>query len=209
MWESGKHSFGLLDARGRILQANQARKFSLLVRLFFLAIAFFLGGSCRETKGEATNDYQLKAVFLSNFPEFTDWPTNSFAGTNASIVIGILGKDPFGTNLEQMVQGRVVNNHPLAVAHFPGIGEVKNCQILYISNSESRHLPRILSRLKDRSILTVSDIPDFAPRGGMVSLLSGQGDVRLQVNLNAINAAGLTLSSKLLRTAQIVPGTRQ
>ena len=125
------------------------------------------------------------------------------------MVIGVLGKDPFGTNLEDVVRGQKVNNHPLQIQHYRNLGEIKTCQILYISNSETKRLPKILSGLKGRSILTVSDDADFAPRGGMVSLLSASNKMQLQVNLEVLNAAKLTMSSKLLRTAEIVSSVKK
>jgi hypothetical protein len=174
-----------------------------LVALAILALAT----SCRELPPPTTGHYPLKAVFVSNFPQFTDWPADAFAGPRAPLVIGIMGADPFGTNLEGAVRGQKLNFRPVLLQHFRRVDDIQACQILFISGSETKRLPRILKALKGRSILTVSDLPDFARRGGMIGLLNGAGQIQLQINFEVLSAARLTLSAKLLRTAEIVSTT--
>jgi len=84
---------------------------------------------------------------------------------------------------------------------------VKDCHILFISRSERPRLEQILAHLQGRSVLTVSDLEDFARQGGVIRFVLVEDKVRLRINLEAAKAAGLTISSKLLRPAQIVtPG---
>ena len=52
--------------------------------------------------------------------------------------------------------------------------------------------------------LTVSDADDFAERGGMIQLKTENGKIRLKINVNAAKASSLIISSKLLRSAEIV-----
>jgi hypothetical protein len=150
---------------------------------------------------------EVEAVFLFNFTQFVDWPPQVFANPDVPIVIGVLGSDPFGAALDEVVRGEVVKGHPLTVRRFQRIEDVTDCQILFISRSERAHLAPILAPLKGRNILTVSDFEEFAGDGGMISFVLVENKVRLRVNLEATKAASLTLSSKLLRFAQIVgPG---
>jgi hypothetical protein len=68
-------------------------------------------------------------------------------------------------------------------------------------------LEGLLSTLKDRAILTVGDDAGFAQRGGMIRFVSENSRIRMRINLEAAAAANLTISSKLLRAAEIVtPG---
>src|ERR1700721_2428538 len=99
---------------------------------------------------EAPTEYQVKAVFVYNFSHFVEWPAQAFAAANAPFVIGILGGDPFGANLD-------------------GAGP--------------------------------------AEHGGMIQFATENNRIRLRINVEAARAAGLTISSKLLRPADIV-GTK-
>ena len=85
--------------------------------------------------------------------------------------------------------------------------EAENCQILFIDRSESGQLQQILAALDHRSTLTVSELNDAAEHGGMIQFTTENNRVRLRINVDSARAAGLTISSKLLRPAEIV-GTR-
>jgi uncharacterized protein DUF4154 len=151
-----------------------------------------------------TPEYRLKAVFLFNFAQFVEWPASAFSEADAPLVIGVLGDDPFGAYLDETVRGERVNDRPLTVRRYRRVEEIGACHILFITRSEQGHLDQILDSLKGRSVLTVSDFVGFASHGGMIGFATEQNRIRLRVNLEAARAANLTISSKLLRPAQIV-----
>jgi len=148
------------------------------------------------------SEYQLKAVFLFNFAHFVEWPAAALPGTGAPFVIGVLGQDPFGSSLDEVVRGEFVGGHPLAVERYPDVARLRSSQILFISAGELTHLEQILDTLKGRSVLTVTEGP--APRGVVIDLLKDDSRIRLRIDLDAAKASNLTISSKLLRPAQIV-----
>lgn len=152
----------------------------------------------------APSEYQLKAVFLFNFAQFVEWPAQSFATPNAPFVIGVVGDDPFGGELDATVRGETVLGHPLVVKRYRTMSEVEPCQILFISESELSRLGNILSSLDRRAVLTVSDIDRAAERGAIIQFTNERNRLRLRINVAAAKAAGLTISSKLLRPAEIV-----
>jgi len=151
-----------------------------------------------------SREYQIKAGFLFNFIRFVDWPPGAFPDANAPLVIGILGEDPFGPFLDDMVGGQTVNGRPLVVERFRSVDEISACHILYISRSEAGRLDEILARLKGRNILTVGDANAFALHGGVIGFATESNRTRLKINLEAARTADLTISSKLLRPAEIV-----
>jgi hypothetical protein len=149
-------------------------------------------------------EFQLKSVFLFYFTQFVDWPPAAFSQPNSPLVIGILGDDPFGNALDEAVRGEKVNNRPLIVHRYKRLDEIADCQILYVSVSKPEELQRVLSSLKGRSILTVGDEDGFNRMGGMIRFVNENNRIRLRINLGEARAAGLTISSKLLRPAEIV-----
>ena len=152
----------------------------------------------------APTEYQVKAVFLFNFSQFVDWPPASFADSRSPIVIGVLGRDPFGAALDEIVRGETVNGRPLVVRRYESIVQVADCHILFVERSQDRNLNLILAALKGRSVLTVGDSDGFTGHGGIIRFVTVGNKIRLQVNLAAAQEAKLTISSKLLRPAQIV-----
>ncbi len=153
------------------------------------------------------SEYQLKAVFLFNFAQFVEWPASAFPQPNAPFVIGVLGKDPFGSNLDDVVRGEAVNGHPLAVQRYRSVSDVRDCQILFIPANELAHIDELLVKLKGHSVLTVTDA-DEAQRGVMIGLITQDRQIRLRIDVQAARVASLTISSKLLRPAEIVGTAR-
>jgi hypothetical protein len=152
----------------------------------------------------APTEYQLKAVFLFNFSQFVDWPAAAFADGRSPLVIGVLGRDPFGATLDEMVSGETVNGRPLAVRRYQSIDQLDAVHILFIDRSQQARLDAVLAALKGRSVLTVGDFDGFARRGGIVRFINVGNKIRLRINLAAAQEAKLTISSKLLRPAEIV-----
>src|SRR5579872_5353697 len=64
---------------------------------------------------EQSLEYQVKAAFLLNFTKFTEWPSSVFPETNSTFTICILGVDPFGNSLEQIIRGEAVGGHRMAI----------------------------------------------------------------------------------------------
>ena len=163
-----------------------------------------LGGLDGSAQTGPSREYQVKAVFLFNFAQFVEWPPAAFAGASSPLVIGILGGDPFGAYLDETVRDEKVNNRPLEIQRYRRVDEIKTCHVLFISRSETSRLEQILVSLKDRSILIVGDGDDFVQRGGMIRLATAQNKIRLIINVDAAKAANVTISSKLLRAAELV-----
>jgi len=149
---------------------------------------------------DAASEYQVKAAFLYNFGRFVQWP----AQEEAVFRICVLGEDPFGSALEETLQDKTVHQRKLLARRIERVEEAPGCQILFVSSSEEGHLRQILAALRGRSVLTVSELPRFAERGGMISFRLENNRVRFDINLGATERARLTVSSQLLKLARIV-----
>ena len=159
------------------------------------------GSRAQET---SPSEYQLKAAFLYNFAKFVEWPTNVFALEDSPIVVGVMGQNPFGEDLDNTIRNKTINKHPIEIKATDSISDAKKCQILFISTSERDRLADILSGLRGASVLTVgeADTQDFIKSGGMINFVLVNNKIRFQINNEAAKSAGLKISSKLLSLAQ-------
>ncbi|MEO8018671.1 MAG: YfiR family protein [Pseudomonadota bacterium] len=175
------------------------------MRPLFLAVLMLVPGLFAPAMAAAAaREYQVKAVFLLNFSRFVEWPSRAFPTASAPFVVGVFGHDPFGGDLEEVVEGETVNGRPLIVRRVQNAADAADCQILFIHQSEGRRIGEVLAALDHRSTLTVSDVPGAAQRGVMIRLVTENGHVRLRINVESARAADLTISSSLLRVAEIV-----
>lgn len=188
---------------GKLNNLKRRGGLKYLIAIFIPAAILFLSGFV-QPKQVATREYQIKAVFLFNFFQFITWPEETFENADAPMIIGILGKDPFGPYLEEAVQNEKIDGHPLALKRFPRLTDVDTCHILFISADLSERIPVIAKTLKGKNILTVSDAHNFAKNGGMIRLFTENNKIKLRINLEMLRAEKFVVSSKLLRLAEII-----
>ena len=158
---------------------------------------------------QPAREFRVKAAFLYNFAQFTEWPEEAFATTNAPLVIGILGEDPFGAAMDSTIRDETVRGHHLQVKRGRAVAEMTSCHIVYIGRSEANRLTQVLKALNGKAVLTVTDLEGAAERGVMIQFVTEHGRVRFKINPASARAAQLTLSSKLLRVADVVSSEKK
>ncbi len=154
-------------------------------------------------------EYQVKAAFIYKFATYIRWPAS--AGTTATpFVIGIIGKDPFGSSLYEVVRAQTVQGRGIRIRALSRMEEVHECDLVFVCASERRNLAQIVAALRGSPVLTVGDMDRFAEQGGMIGLVTTEDNhIRFDVNRAAIDRAGLRASAQLLHLARIVDETRQ
>ena len=156
-------------------------------------------------RAQGPSEYEVKAAYLYRFARFVEWPA---AASRSPFVLCVVGDDPFGHLLDEVAAKAVIKEKPVRIRRLSQLEEIGSCHTLYISSSEDVRLTEILAALDQRPVLTVSDAPQFAQRGGMIGFSVVANRVRFTVNLKAAQDAGLTMNSELLRVATTVLRTR-
>jgi hypothetical protein len=172
-----------------------------------LTAACVLSSAMLHAQQPPPRDYDVKAAYLFNFGRFTTWPAAGAAGDGAAFGVCVLGRDPFGAALDAMVTGEKIDGRRVTVRRIARAQDAAGCRILFVSASEDTELTHILQALEGSRILTVSDLPQFVERGGMIQFVSDGKKIRFTVNVPAATQVGLTLSSELLRVAAAVRTT--
>jgi hypothetical protein len=147
-------------------------------------------------------EYGVKAAFLLNFTKFAEWPPTAFSDPQAGIAICILGSDPFGHSIDDVVQGEVVDGRKVLVRRISQPPEPQMCQVLFVDPA-LKEPAKILEGLPP-GVLTVGEGARFLRDGGMVSFVIENRRVRFDINITASENGHLKLSSKLLSVARSV-----
>lgn len=172
-----------------------------VINILFFCLALLLAGAPVCAQAPQPSEYQLKAAFLFNFAKYIDWPAESFTNDKAPFLIGILGDNPFGSALEQIVAGKKINEHPITIQPLRAGTEGTNCHIIFVSSSEKKRLPEIMQSLHGAAVLTVGETEKFIETGGIINFVPEANKIRFQINDDAAKAAKLKISSKLLSLA--------
>jgi YfiR/HmsC-like len=154
----------------------------------------------------AESEYDVKAAYLFKFTKFIEWPATAFAGPDAPFVIGIVGRDPFNGGLDRLIEGNTTGARRLEVQHLNANDstELRGCQMVFVSASEQRRLPNILSAVQGRPVLVVGESEGFASAGGMLGFALRESRVGIEINSAAARQARLKISSQLLNLAKLV-----
>lgn len=166
--------------------------FRLLAAVTVIAVT---GGAQAQTPTE----YQVKATYLYNFSKFVEWPATN-GDPNTPIIIGILGDDPFGSEMERTIDGKTSNGRRLMIKRFPKLRALEYCHILFISSSERNTLRQTLAAVGP-GVLTVGEADRFVQTGGIINFVFVENTVRFEINRAAAERAGLKISAKLLNLA--------
>jgi len=194
---SANHRAAIREHRG-LWGVRRLRQARVLPAVLWLLLAV-LGAQGQQKPSE----YQVEAAYLYNFGRFVEWPVQGKNGAG-EFNICILGDDPFGPTLDAVLAGEKIGNRSVVARRIANPRDSSACQILFISSSEANRLNKIIEALDKTAVLTVSDIPQFSQRRGMIEFVLEENRIRFAVNLAAAQRAGLMLSSELLKVATTV-----
>jgi hypothetical protein len=169
-----------------------------------LALLLFAGTSLQTCRAELT-ELQIESAYVFNFVKFVEWPSDTVK-PGGQIRLCVIGNDDLHDSLS-MLDGRKAGIYELRI--MPRIelsSEISNCHVLYIDEQEQHHLVPILKSLADRPVLTISDMPNFAERGGNIGLIYSENKVLFEINLASTRKAGLRMSSQMLNLAANIFG---
>ena len=174
-----------------------------------------------------SQEYRVKAAFLYNFMKFVDWPKEKMGDPNEPMSLGIVGKDPFGDAFDP-VKDKKVKNRKIVIKRIRGISSlheaddrrkaelerlvaaVRRCHIVFVCNSEQKHLAEILKSVGGYPVLTIGDCEGVLENGGIINFVMENQKVRFEVNATAARNAKIQIRSELLRLARrVIKGKHQ
>lgn len=167
-----------------------------------LAAMLCLVFAIQSRAADESLEYQVKSAFLLNFTKFVEWPAAAFEAPDSPIAICVLGEDPFGATLDQIVAGEVVNSRKVSVVRIKRAPAPKACQVLFLGRPE-KEIASLLPSLED-GVLTVGEGESFIRDGGMIAFVIENRRVRFSANQRAAERAGLKISARLLNVARSV-----
>lgn len=168
-------------------------------------LPLLLAGQVLATQSPQPSEYQLKLSILEKLPQFIEWPREGEKERRASpFVIGVVGRSPFGDELEARFLNRDLKDRPVVVRYFRGPQDLGSCDLLFVCASEKEHLGAILAWAQGRPVLTVGDTGGFAQKGVMVCLVRSQDRIAFEINITEAKRAGMRISSALVRMARVM-----
>ena len=146
-------------------------------------------------------ELDVKVAYLLNFARFTEWPAHSGDSQNDAFAICVLGRASIKQSIDTTLAGASVRGARVASRVVASARDAAGCRVLFVDASQEPAVAMILETLSSSDILTVSDMPRFLQRGGMIQFVTRGNRVRFEIDLATARNAGLQFSSELLRVA--------
>jgi YfiR/HmsC-like len=172
--------------------------------LFCLPLLAFAEGS----RASRASEYQLKAAFLFSFAKFIEWPPDTFPDAAAPFRICVLANDPVIAEVQQVIGKKTINGRSVTISSVRTPEEARACHILFLSAAANSKSPAFLKALRGARVLTAGEVPEFCEWGGVVNFIRSGDHIHFELNPRAAEAAGLQVSSRLLRLARVVDHTQ-
>jgi hypothetical protein len=165
-------------------------------RLCVLLAASLLGPFMNS---QELDERAIRVAYVFNLTKFVEWPR-----ADNQLVVGFLGDGPMGEALEKMLAGKTSDSRLIRVVLSPSEEELDQCDVVYVATSSTKKVHETLDHLRNKSVLTVGDTESFPKSGGMIGLVRAGQQVRMIINLDAVDRARLKISSRVLDLATIV-----
>ncbi len=196
-----------------VMPTNEKRtqkllRIQLVVAMFFCT-GFMIGVHNKQLMNNVNEvcniiqegEYSLKAAFIYRFTEYVDW---GGLKNNEKFKIAILGDTPLTANLIDIAENTDVDNREISVEEYENMNEIDDCQILFVSRDITTPLQAILHKFEGRETLIVTEKDGYGEKGACINFFLSESKIRFEVNLEAVEKAGLAVSSQLLQHAVVI-----
>ena len=160
-----------------------------------LAVGSALQLSARPDEAEDA----IKAVAVLNFIRYSTWTPPIVD----PLVVGVNGRPGFLDTLRATLQSRPINGRTVRVVEVRNVAEAQSCQLLYLATSRVAQIQPFLSSPVLTHTLTIGESDRFLDLGGAVNFYLADGHIAFEASLDALDKAGILVSSNLLRLGQV------
>ena len=180
-------------------------KFFNLLTIYHLLLTLALLAASMCVQAESA-EYRVKAAFMEKITDFINWPAiSSVHDESVSFRVCILGKNPFGGELQEMVNiSHIKEKNTELVFLNDNENITSQCDMLFIARSKRLQLKQTLEQLDTAPVLTVSDTSNFIDQGVMINLIFRDNRIHLEINTLAAQSANIKIGARLLKLASVV-----
>jgi len=144
----------------------------------------------------AQNIQTIKVALTYNFAKYTQWPHSD----TVSEFNFCYFSDTYTKDFEKIVHKKIKTQN-ISTVLIEDISDLGQCNVVYVGAAAEPKINAILSAVKNKAILTVSNVPDFTNLGGMIELVLVNNKLRFKVNMKEILNSQLKMSSHVLKLA--------
>ena len=155
-----------------------------------------------------TSETAVKAAFLYNFTKFVEWPDAAFAQPSTPFVVCAFADAAFRKEAERDSRQRAGSRPPDRASRRRPLDDPRAATSPISRAAEVERQARMLAAVKQIAGADGGRGPALSQQGGLIAFMLENDRVRFAISKRAADAAGLNVSSKLLRVAGLRRGTQ-
>jgi hypothetical protein len=169
--------------------------------LFILLLPLVLltqGAAIRPDQSEEAGA-RIKAIYIYNFTKYIEWPAEYKEG---NFVIGVYGTNlPLLNELNKMAASKTVGAQKMEIKNIGATAEAAQCHIIFILADNSSQLPDVMTKVKGKSTLIVTDKAGMARQGAGINFSIVENKQKIELNKANIEKYKLKVASTLVEMA--------
>ncbi len=171
------------------------KKFLFILFSFTLFTSFIVVVPDQSEEAAA----KIKAIYIYNFTKYIEWPD---AYKEGHFVIGFLGTNSALLNkLSEMALTKKVGSQTIEIRNIAAVAEADKFNIIYILADNSGQLTDVLTKVKKKSTLIVTDKPGLATKGAGINFVVVENKQKIELNKSNIEKYKLKIATTLVDMA--------
>jgi len=179
------------------------RRATICLASLWLGALSLAAESGNESPPAAYSEYEIESAMLYNFAKFVEWPAGALGNSGDPVIVGVFGDGGMASVLAAALRAKTVYGHPLVMRRLNSAADMKRCAIVFVGETNRQEIARIVQAVRESPVLTIGANAQFSRQGGVIAFIREGRRMRFEINLDAADRAGLTVSSKLLRLASV------
>ncbi|MGZ3863557.1 MAG: YfiR family protein [Bacteroidia bacterium] len=140
-----------------------------------------------------TVEYDTKAVYICNIPNYVFWPGEF---KSEKFMIGIIGDSKLNAALGAQLYEKKVQRMPAVVEPYsPG----KRYHMIFFSESKQNEFYKLKKELQNQPVLLIAESPALEKAGAHIYVYAEGDKVKFRVNRKQIEKTGLQVSETLVK----------
>ena len=168
------------------------------MRRFLFLVGFLLIGSFSTFS--QTEVGKAQAFFIYNFSRLIKWPANYSQG---EFIVGIFGNTTTYNDLQTLTKDKMVGSRKFVVKKFSSLDDISDCHILLIASDRKSNINKVVSKLRDKHTLIISETKGLNDLGSAIDFLVVDNKLRFTMNIQNAEKYDLIVSRSLLDMALI------
>jgi hypothetical protein len=166
------------------------------------AMFVVLGMTARAA--EPSLEYAVKGAYLYKFASFVEWPQTAFGEADGAVNVCIVGRDPFGPELDQAVAGQRLGPRAIVLRRIAVATRDSGCHIMFVGGSNAQSVAAALAAVRGTPVLTVTDVARPGGANGIIAFAIENNRVRFDIDDRAAGENGIQVRAPLLALARAV-----